>query len=270
MHASWILWERVRAMAVMWGWLWPWISLKTAISSVISSTVGVLMLRMALATIQAPASLVILPAFTCSMRKAMQGLVAVMETRSRKAWGWWALISAGTRASIFVHRSLMSASPSLARVRTMIKVDPAASSCSKELSGALWAFVTILRKIRITFSFSSSKARWLVVNVWGALIMLGIGTWGLNQESAATKVWSTRVLCWELKHEGGVGLGILHQRKLDSDCHNSLDPEDSVAGDLHLLLALKLASGRGDVVVTVLNLAQPDLARFAADDCPRH
>merc|ERR1719494_1473556 len=26
MHASWILWERVRAMAVMWGWLWPWMS----------------------------------------------------------------------------------------------------------------------------------------------------------------------------------------------------------------------------------------------------
>merc|ERR1719494_1522753 len=54
MHASWILWERVRAMAVMWGWLWPWMSLKTAMSSFISSTVGVLMLRMALATIQAP------------------------------------------------------------------------------------------------------------------------------------------------------------------------------------------------------------------------
>merc|ERR1719495_2240754 len=76
MHASWILWVRVRAMAVMWGWLWAWMSLKTAMSSFISSTVGVLMLRMALATIQAPPWLLILPAFTCSMRKAMQGLVA--------------------------------------------------------------------------------------------------------------------------------------------------------------------------------------------------
>merc|ERR1719505_171905 len=61
MHASWILWVRVRAMAVMWGWLWPWMSLKTAMSSFISSTVGVLMLRMALATIQAPPWLLILP-----------------------------------------------------------------------------------------------------------------------------------------------------------------------------------------------------------------
>merc|ERR1719193_1079590 len=61
MHASWILWERVRAMAVMWGWLWPWMSLQTAMSSFISSTVGVLMLRMALATIQAPPWLLILP-----------------------------------------------------------------------------------------------------------------------------------------------------------------------------------------------------------------
>merc|ERR1719204_1402599 len=183
MHASWILWVRVRAMAVMWGWLWPWMSLKTAMSSFISSTVGVLMLRMALATIQAPPWLLILPAFTCSMRKAMQGLVAVMETRSRKSRRWRALISAGTLDSILVFRSLMSSSPRLARVLTMIKAELAASSCSKELSGDLLAFVRILRKIRITFSLASSTVCRLDVKVVGALTMSGMGTWGLNHSA---------------------------------------------------------------------------------------
>merc|ERR1719204_1564680 len=65
----------------------------------------------------------------------------------------------------------------------MIKAELAASSCSKELSGDLCAFVRILRKIRITFSLASSTVCRLEVKVVGALTMSGRGTWGLNHSA---------------------------------------------------------------------------------------
>merc|ERR1719317_586413 len=65
----------------------------------------------------------------------------------------------------------------------MIKAELAASSCSKELSGDLCAFVRILRKIRITFSLASSTVCRLEVKVVGALTMSGMGTWGLSQSA---------------------------------------------------------------------------------------
>jgi len=78
------------------------------------------------------------------------------------------------------------------------------------------------------------------------------------------------VLGGELEHEGGVGLGVLHLGQLGGDLGHGLDPEESVAGNLHLLLGLELASGGGDVVVTVLHLTQLHLAGLAADDGAGH
>merc|ERR1719370_1402537 len=42
------------------------------------------------------------------------------------------------------------------------------------------------------------------------------------------------VLGGELEHEGGVGLGVLHLGQLGGDLGHGLDPEESVAGNLHL------------------------------------
>merc|ERR1719495_2963619 len=65
----------------------------------------------------------------------------------------------------------------------MVKAKLCASSCSKDRSGDLLAFVRILRKIRITFSLASSTVCRLEVKVVGALTMSGMGTWGLNQSA---------------------------------------------------------------------------------------
>merc|ERR1719204_746166 len=73
----------------------------------------------------------------------------------------------------------------------MIKAELAASSCSKELSGDLCAFVRILRKIRITFSLASSTVCRLEVKVVGALTMSSMGNWGLNQSAEEEEDWLT-------------------------------------------------------------------------------